>query len=210
MVGDRKWPRWRPHFISRQKNHQPPESQDHLSSTPSRCLLAAIECPHNRDMAHHQPAWAFAGPETPATPRTPRTLRKFRSHQVLTTSSALIAQTQSAHSTRPHGAAAVPVPTPGSNTTRTSAHRRARSNSDAAARDAGLVAPAPTQRRPARKTGSGIGIKRSNLEILLRDGPQNGNYRMSLGELQYFVLMERVDADGDGMVRPQRGGFVVR
>lgn len=59
---------------------------------------------------------------------------------------------------------------------------------------------APTQRRPARKTGSGFGVKRSVLESFLRDGPPNGNVVDSLRELRYLVLSTRVEADVDGMV----------
>lgn len=149
-------------------------------------------------MAKYQPSWGLPGPEVPASPRTMRTLRKIQSHQVLTTSNALIAQTQSSRS-------GSRVADPGStistanNTVRAPVHRRARSNSDAATREAAL-APVPTQRRPARKTGSGIGLKRSLLENLLRDGPQNGRTPEALQELKYLVLSTRVDADGDGMV----------
>lgn len=78
--------------------------------------------------------------------------------------------------------------------------RRPRSNSDAATREATLTAPTTTQRRPARKTGSGVGIKRSFLENLVRDGPQHGNTKEALQELKYLVLSTGVDADGDGMV----------
>lgn len=151
-------------------------------------------------MAKPHPSWGLTGPETPASPRTMRTLRKIQSHQVLTTSNALIAQTQS----RPSPARTVgsnSTDSPGGTTTRTLTHRRARSNSDAAAREAALAAPIQTQRRPARKTGSGIGVKRSLLENLLRDGPQNGKTHEGLQELKYLVLSTKVDADGDGMVR---------
>jgi cell cycle arrest protein BUB2 len=150
-------------------------------------------------MAKPQPSWGL-GPEipVPASPRTMRTLRKIQSHQVLTTSNALIAQTQSS---RPGARAADPGSSSAiaNNTIRAPVHRRARSNSDAATREAALAA-VPTQRRPARKTGSGIGLKRSLLENLLRDGPQNGNPQEALQELKYLVLSTRVDADGDGMV----------
>src|SRR5699024_9151298 len=71
-------------------------------------------------------------------------------------------------------------------------HRRARSNSDAASHEPIVT---QTQKRPARKTGSGFGIKRSVLESLLRDGPQNGNVLEALQELRYLVLSTRVDAD---------------
>lgn len=151
-------------------------------------------------MANHQPDWAYAGPETPATPRTPRTLRKFRSHQVLTTSSALIAQTHSSNPSRSRPLDAGPNSVSSGSSVRGPTHRRVRSNSDAAAREAALTAPAPTQRRPARKTGSGIGLKRSLLENMLRDGPQNGYTHEALQELKYLILSTRVDADGDGMV----------
>ncbi|KAJ5179133.1 hypothetical protein N7492_002343 [Penicillium capsulatum] len=150
-------------------------------------------------MANEQPAWANAGPETPATPRTPRTLRKFRSHQVLTTSSALIAQTQSSQPSKARAGDAGQNAASLGSSARGPTHRRVRSNSDAAAREATLATPAPTQRRPARKTGSGIGVKRSLLENMVRDGPQNGNTHAALQELKYLTLSTRVEADGDGM-----------
>lgn len=151
-------------------------------------------------MAKPQPSWGLVSPETPASPRTMRTLRKIQSHQVLNTSNALIAQTQSRG---PSGASAADNSTLAVSArvpARSQSHRRLRSNSDAAAREAALEVPA-TQRRPARKTGSGVGIKRSLLENLLRDGPQNDKTREALQELKYLVLSSRVDADGDGMVR---------
>ncbi|CAG8937559.1 unnamed protein product [Penicillium salamii] len=148
-------------------------------------------------MAKPQPSWGLGipGPDTPASPRTLRTLRKIQSHQVLSSSSALIAQTQNSH---PGGQSAdFDSGIPGS-ATRARAHRRARSNSDASAREAAATPPT-TQRRPARKTGSGIGLKRSLLENFLRDGPQSDNPREGLQELKYLVLSSRVDADADGM-----------
>lgn len=149
-------------------------------------------------MTKPQPSWnlGIPGPETPASPRTLRTLRKIQSHQVLSSSSALIAQTQG-HQNGPNDDIDSTV-IPGS-ATKARAHRRVRSNSDAAAREAAATPPA-TQRRPARKTGSGIGLKRSLLENFLRDGPQSDNPRDGLQELKYLVLSSRVDADGDGMV----------
>ncbi|KAJ5486634.1 hypothetical protein N7530_000934 [Penicillium desertorum] len=149
-------------------------------------------------MAKSQPSWALGvpGPDTPASPRTMRTLRKIQSHQVLSTSSALIAQTQASRQAGSHEADPSAA-TPGA-ATRARAHRRARSNSDAASREAAATPPA-NQRRPARKTGSGIGVKRSLLENLLRDGPQSSNPHEGLRELKYLVLSSRVDADGDGM-----------
>ena len=182
---------------------QPPQPQRRrLSSQPlkltRKCLSKAFQCDTNPDMAKYQPSWGLPGPEVPASPRTMRTLRKIQSHQVLTTSNALIAQTQSS---RPGSRAADPGSTisTANNNVRATVHRRARSNSDAATREAAL-APVPTQRRPARKTGSGIGLKRSLLENLIRDGPQNGRTQEALQELKYLVLSTRVDADGDGMV----------
>ncbi|KAJ5893278.1 hypothetical protein N7495_004969 [Penicillium taxi] len=143
-------------------------------------------------MANLQPSWAFTGPEDPSSPRTLSRLRKIRSHQVLTTSSALIAQTQSS---RPglHRTDSERIRTPNS-AARAPINRRARSSSDAS-RDSNLAA---SQRRPARKTGSGVGIKRSLLENFLRDGP-GGNTQEGLQELKYLVLTAKVEADGDGM-----------
>ncbi|KAJ5787945.1 hypothetical protein N7457_002935 [Penicillium paradoxum] len=153
-------------------------------------------------MANLQPSWVLGvpGPDTSASPRTMRTLRKIQSHQVLSTSSALIAQTQTSHHSGPYENQLESPAVPGT-ATRARAHRRARSNSDAASREARevVIIPPVTQRRPARKTGSGIGIKRSLLENFLRDGPQHENPNEGLRELKYLVLSCRVDADGDGM-----------
>lgn len=150
-------------------------------------------------MAQAQNSWGLGASDAPASPRTMRTLRKIRSHQVMTTSSALIAQTQS---TRSFAARTTDVgDTDSQNATIRTPNRRARSNSDAAAHESGLTVPIQHPRRPARKTGSGIGIKRSMLESYLRDGPQHGKTREWLQELKYLVLSSRVDADSDGMVR---------
>jgi hypothetical protein len=151
-------------------------------------------------MAKPQPSWSLAGPDAPPSPRTMRTLRKIQSHQVLSSSGAVnttAATTQP--SQQPKFALNSGNPSV-SAATRARAHRRPRSNSDAAARETAATSPVPTQRRPARKTGSGVGLKRSMLESLLRDGPQNGKTAESLQELKYLVLSSRVDADGDGMV----------
>lgn len=66
----------------------------------------------------------------------------------------------------------------------------------------GVATPSPvqTQKRPARKTGSSVGVKRSGLETLLREGPPNGDILEGLQELRYLILSTRVDADHDGMV----------
>ncbi|KAJ5996027.1 hypothetical protein N7499_012168 [Penicillium canescens] len=148
-------------------------------------------------MAKPQHSWGLA-PETPASPRTMRTLRKIQSHQVLSTSNALIAQTQASRASESYPTDHESAGLPGA-ATRARAHRRARSNSDAATREAVAAPPTATHRRPARKTGSGIGLKRSLLENFLRDGPPNGDPREGLQELKYLVLSSRVDADGDGM-----------
>lgn len=65
-----------------------------------------------------------------------------------------------------------------------------------------------TRGRSARKTGSGVGVKRSILESLLRDGPQHGDAAEGLQELRYLVLSTRVDADGDGMVSVRTFSFI--
>lgn len=149
-------------------------------------------------MAKPQSSWGLGipGSDLPASPRTQRTLRKIQSHQVLSSSSALIAQTQGSYHAANQDEFESGVP---GSATRARAQRRARSNSDAAAREAATTPPA-THRRPARKTGSGIGLKRSLLENFLRDGPQSDNPHEALQELKYLVLSSRVEADGDGMV----------
>ena len=189
--------------ISSAEKLQPPDlihSTQQLSSTFIPRLRDVRPWPNTKlitEMAKPQPSWGLGipGPDTPASPRTLRTLRKIQSHQVLSSSSALIAQTQASHQSGSHDTE--PAGLPGA-ATRARAHRRARSNSDAAAREAAAAPPA-TQRRPARKTGSGIGLKRSLLENFLRDGPPS-DPREGLQELKYLVLSSRVDADGDGMV----------
>ncbi|CAL5872873.1 uncharacterized protein PFLUO_LOCUS7142 [Penicillium psychrofluorescens] len=150
-------------------------------------------------MAKPQHSWGLAGPDAPPSPRTMRTLRKIQSHQVLSSSGAVNTSTATTQPSQPPTFTLNPGDSSGNAATRARAHRRPRSNSDAVARETVATSPAPTQRRPARKTGSGVGLKRSMLESLLRDGPQNGKTAESLQELKYLVLSSRVDADGDGM-----------
>lgn len=131
-----------------------------------------------------------------SSPRTMRALRKIQSHQILssrtsafsgptshlsTARSSVNAEAQQAHLDSPVRLR----------------HRRARSNSDAGSGERPIL---QAQKRSGRKTGSGFGIKRSVLETLLRDGPQNGDVEDALKELRYLVLSTRVEADGDGMV----------
>ncbi|GMG00831.1 unnamed protein product [Aspergillus oryzae] len=127
------------------------------------------------------------------SPRTMRSLRKIQSHQLL--SSSQLSQPSSARSSA--GPEELSQPTQLDSPLRLRTHRRARSNSDASTREPPAIG---TQRRSGRKTGSGFGIKRSVLEALLRDGPQQGNVREGLQELRYLILSTRVEADADGMV----------
>lgn len=129
--------------------------------------------------------------ESPS-PRTMRSLRKIQSHQLL--SSTQLSQPPSARTSAGPGELSQPAQLDSPVRLRT--HRRARSNSDAASREPPILG---TQRRSGRKTGSGFGIKRSVLETLLRDGPQQGNVREGLQELRYLILSTRVEADADGM-----------
>jgi hypothetical protein len=128
------------------------------------------------------------------SPRTMRGLRKIQSHHNLSSGPPL-SQISSARSSA--GPDELSKPTQLDSPVRLRTHRRARSNSDASSREAPAI---PTVRRPGRKTGSGFGVKRSLLETLLRDGPQQGNVQEALQELRYLVLSTRVEADGDGMV----------
>ncbi|KAL2808157.1 rab-GTPase-TBC domain-containing protein [Aspergillus granulosus] len=127
------------------------------------------------------------------SPRTMRGLRKIQSHHNLS-SGPLVSHVSSARSST--GPDELSRPAQLDSPVRLRSHRRARSNSDASSRDAPAI---PTVRRPGRKTGSGFGVKRSLLETLLRDGPQQGNIQEALQELRYLVLSTRVEADGDGM-----------
>ncbi|KAA8643560.1 hypothetical protein EYZ11_003201 [Aspergillus tanneri] len=149
----------------------------------------------------HQPTQAqlnLAALAGSSSPRTIRSLRKIQSHQILSSKpsmSGLPSQPSTARSSagpdelsQPQAQLDSPV--------RLRMHRRTRSNSDASSRDPPAIA---TQRRPGRKTGSGFGIKRSVLESLLRDGPQQGNIQEGLQELRYLILSTRVEADADGM-----------
>lgn len=133
------------------------------------------------------------------SPLATRTVRKIQSQQTLSSnnnSSSTIRPSRH-HSTRssvgPGDFSKLPQPAP---TSGTHTHRRTRSNSDASPEP--FVSP--TVKRPARKTGSGFGVKRSVLESLLRDGPPNGNVMEGMQELRYLILSTRVDADADGMV----------
>ncbi|BCS08223.1 hypothetical protein ASPFODRAFT_28304 [Aspergillus luchuensis CBS 106.47] len=129
------------------------------------------------------------------SPRTMRGLRKIQSHQILSSHSP-----SSAHhppsGRLSAGAEELAQPPQLDSPVRLRSQRRARSNSDASSREAPAIG---TQKRSARKTGSGFGIKRSVLETLLRDGPHQGNLQEGLQELRYLVLSTRVEADADGM-----------
>lgn len=131
------------------------------------------------------------------SPLTMRTIRKIQSQQILSSNNNPPSPVKQSfqHSTRLSAGAEdlskLPQPAP-----RTRPHRRARSNSDASHEPV----VSPTLKRPARKTGSGFGVKRSVLESLLRDGPQHGDIMEGLQELRYLILSTRVDADADGMV----------
>jgi len=145
---------------------------------------------------------ALASPSP--SPRTMRSLRKIQSHHTLSSNTSSDLQTitsaagtdesslatQQHHQQQQQRQLASPA--------RIRTHGRGRSNSDSGSREATLTVP--RKRRPARKTGSGIGVKRSLLESYLRDGPQDGNLAEGLQELRYLVLSTRVEADADGMV----------
>lgn len=139
----------------------------------------------------------------PPSPRTARTLRKYQSHQALYSSYSSISsqQQQPSNDSSPSRASGLesPFDARSESPTATRPRRRTRSNSDASGTSSSVVHQTP--RRPARKAGSGIGLKRSSLENLLRDGPPNGDVAGGLKELRYLILSSRVDADSDGMVR---------
>lgn len=135
-----------------------------------------------------------AEPSHPAAPQSPRVLRglrKIQSFQVLT-SKRSNAESQAQNRAVPQ------LPDEHSRSEQVgspSTRRRARSSSATGLHD-GLAAK--SQKRPPRR--SGFGLRRSVLENLLRDGPQNGDLVGGLQELRYLVLSTRVDADADGMV----------
>ncbi|KAF7121944.1 hypothetical protein CNMCM5793_009498 [Aspergillus hiratsukae] len=132
------------------------------------------------------------------SPRAMRTLRKIQSHQILSSNPSVFSGPISNLSTARSSANAEELAQQAQldSPVRLRTHRRARSNSDAGSGERPIL---QTQKRPGRKTGSGFGIKRSILESLLRDGPQNGDVDDGLKELRYLVLSTRVEADGDGM-----------
>lgn len=130
------------------------------------------------------------------SPRTMRSLRKIQSHNNLSSGPPLSSQASSARSSA--GPDELSRPSQLESPVRLRTHRRARSNSDASSRGAPTI---PAQRRPGRKTGSGFGVKKSHLETLLRDGPQQGSLQETLQELRYLVLSTGVEADVDGMVQ---------
>lgn len=129
------------------------------------------------------------------SPRTMRGLRKIQSHQILSSHPPSAHHPPSGRLSA--GAEELAQPPQLDSPVRLRSQRRARSNSDASSREAPAIG---TQKRSARKTGSGFGIKRSVLETLLRDGPHQGNLQEGLQELRYLVLSTRVEADADGMV----------
>ncbi|RDH17937.1 TBC-domain-containing protein [Aspergillus niger ATCC 13496] len=128
------------------------------------------------------------------SPRTMRGLRKIQSHQILSSHPPSSAHPPSGRLSA--GAGELAQPPQLDSPVRLRSQRRARSNSDASSREAPAIG---TQKRSARKTGSGFGVKRSVLETLLRDGPHQGNLQEGLQELRYLVLSTRVEADADGM-----------
>ncbi|GKZ79028.1 budding uninhibited by benzimidazole-protein [Aspergillus niger] len=128
------------------------------------------------------------------SPRTMRGLRKIQSHQILSSHPPSSAHPPSGRLSA--GAGELAQPPQLDSPVRLRSQRRARSNSDASSREAPTIG---TQKRSARKTGSGFGVKRSVLETLLRDGPHQGNLQEGLQELRYLVLSTRVEADADGM-----------
>ncbi|KAF7182039.1 hypothetical protein CNMCM7691_001427 [Aspergillus felis] len=132
-----------------------------------------------------------------SSPRTMRTLRKIQSHQILSSNPSVVSGPTSRLSTARSSANAEELAQQAQLESPVRLrHRRARSNSDAGSGERPIL---QTQKRSGRKTGSGFGIKRSVLETLLRDGPQNGDVDDALKELRYLVLSTRVEADGDGM-----------
>ena len=158
----------------------------------------------------------FSFSSTTADPPSPRRVRKFQSHQTLpSVSSAAFFQSQQPPPTSTSTSRASyyksnnqsPQQAPAESPAQNRQSRRPRSNSDAGSshnRSAPLAteeAAAPRPQRSARKAGSaGHMIRRSNLGILLRDGPSDGKLRESLQKLRLLVLSDRVDADNDGMV----------
>lgn len=151
---------------------------------------------------------ALASPSP--SPRTMRSLRKIQSHHTLSSNTSSDLQTITSAADTDESSLAThhqqqqqqrQLASPA----RIRTHGRARSNSDTGSHEAGLTVP-KRQRRPARKTGSGFGVKRSILESFLRDGPQDGNLAEGLQELRYLILSTRVEADADGMVCFSRRG----
>ena len=148
----------------------------------------------------------------PLSPRTARTLRRFQSHQNLSskqsssfgtqpplpTFDTTSIQLQEPQEEQQHGVAASHEGNSGESST-TPSHGRTRSNSDLTSNN---KANKPPPKRPTanRKAGSvGLPIRRSGLDMLLRDGPGK-DLAAGLEELRYLVLSTRVDADSDGMV----------
>ncbi|KAL1999706.1 hypothetical protein VTN02DRAFT_4137 [Thermoascus thermophilus] len=135
----------------------------------------------------------------PASPRSNRTLRRYQSQQSLTSSvssfSTEARQPPPSNSSDSHSLTEELLQYVHSESPNRP-RMRGRSSSDVGAPNAPA---APIQKRPSRKTGSGVGVKKSGIEILLRDGPPNGNLLEGLQELRYLILSTRVDADNDGM-----------
>ncbi|KAI7970191.1 hypothetical protein EIK77_008418 [Talaromyces pinophilus] len=152
----------------------------------------------------------FAVP--PTSPQSPRKLRKFQSHQSLTStafssfgqplSTTTTATASNGNGNRQRDIASNGATTDIQSDTNVRPRTRGRSNSES-----GSSYPTPLMtgtvrtKRPARKTdSSGYFIKRSGLDVLLRDGPADGRLLETLQELRLMVLSNRVDADSDGMV----------
>ena len=79
-------------------------------------------------------------------------------------------------------------------------HDRSRSNSDAAITSISQGGPAPRRHAMARKIVALNSSAKSQLEALIRDGPPRDDVVGGLADLRHFVLIDGLDADGDGMV----------
>ena len=131
----------------------------------------------------------------PASPSTTRTVRRLASHQQLSSSSipSLIAQQRN----QQRGLA--------SKTSRDELQQFGFNQSTSTRSRAKSDAPVP-EKRPtsSRKSPSASAhARKSSFELLLREGPLNGDLYTGINELRYKVLSSRVEATNTGMVSGQ-------
>ena len=128
---------------------------------------------------------------TPASPRTAGRLRKLQSQPSLISQQ----RQQQLRNTSPARNPAIPsVPTIISTPRK---HTRTRSNSDVVATSSSNTGPSPLRDLTSRTADE----PKDELKLLIRRGPR-GDLPIALQSLRHWILVDGLEADNDGMVRP--------